>query len=391
MLGIIFGVGSVVAVLSVMEGAKAEMMKQLKALGGNNVIVQSRTLSREDQRQLKEVSRGLRAEADWIAAQCQMIESYAPVNTVSAEVSRGVQLAKCEVVGTTPAFVHVSSFELKDGRFFAPSDEHECRRVCVIEDAVRTQLFDLKDPIGRRIVIDHEYYRVVGVLRGKELSASKSKIVDIGRLNRRIYIPLSCSLHRVTQAAVSHEIDQILFKVASIDLLQEAAGVIDSFFQAAHEAEGVAQDQQEYQVRIAVDLFKQTQQTQLMFNIIMGSSAGISLLVGGIGIMNIMLANVTERRREVGIRRSVGARERDILRQFLIEALGICLFGGLIGVFFGFSLTWGISHFAKWQTLLSAQSVAASLIVSVTDGLIFGTYPAWKAAKMDPIEALRFE
>jgi len=375
-----------------MEGAKAEMMKQLKALGGNNVIVQSRTVSREEQRQLKQISRGLRAvEADQIAAQCEMIEAYAPVNSVNAEASRGVEVAKCEVVGTTPAFVHVSSFELKDGRFFAPSDERGCRRVCVIEDAVREELFDLEDPIGRRIVIDHEYYRVIGVLRGKELSASKSRIVDIARLNQRIYIPLSCSLHRVTQPATSHEIDQILFKVTSVDLLQEAAGVIDCFFESAHGAEGVSPDQRDYQVRIAVDLFKQTQQTQLMFNIIMGSSAGISLLVGGIGIMNIMLANVTERRREIGIRRSVGARERDILRQFLIEALGICLFGGIIGVVFGFGLTWGISHFAKWQTLFSAQGISVSLIVSLTDGLIFGTYPAWKAAKMDPIEALRFE
>jgi len=146
-----------------------------------------------------------------------------------------------------------------------------------------------------------------------------------------------------------------------------------------------------YQVKIALDLFKQTQKTQVVFDIVMGCSAGISLLVGGIGIMNIMLANVNERRREVGIRRSVGARESDILRQFMIEALGICLFGGVLGVGLGLGLTWGIAHFAEWKTLVSIKGLVLSLAVSLTDGLVFGTYPAWKAAKLDPIEALRYE
>jgi len=392
MLGIIFGVGSVVAVLSVMEGAKSEMMKQLKALGGNNIMVHARSLSQENARKLPDVPRGLRAEeGDRVASQSALVEAHAPLDLVSAEVSRGTRIANCDVVGTTPAFIEVSGFQVMEGRFFVPSDERECRRVCVLEDAVRRQLFPLEDPVGEKILIEHEYYLVVGVLAGKEMSESKFKIVDINRLNRRIYIPLSCSLHRVTQSSPGHQIDQIHFKIASAEHLEDAAGMISHFFEIAHAAEDVPGNLRDYEVKIAMDLFKQTQQTQLIFNIVMGSSAGISLLVGGIGIMNIMLANVTERRREIGIRRSVGARELDILRQFLIEALGICLFGGLVGVLFGFGLTWGIAEFAKWKTLLSMQGIALSLIVSLTDGLIFGTYPAWKAAKMDPIEALRYE
>ena len=392
MLGIIFGVSSVMAVLSVVEGARAEMMKQLRALGSNSVLVQFRRLNSERVKRLKHVPRGLTVtEAQTLARQCKLIEAHAPLRKSTVQVSLGGRTLDCEVVGTTHDFLRVSDFEVIEGRWLVRADERDCRRVCVLEEEIRQELFPLRSSLREKIIVNHEYYTVVGVLRGKEVSDSKVKVVDIKKLNRRIYIPLSCSLHRTNQSGPHTEIDEIAMKVTSADHVRTAAAVIDRFFEKAHEAEGVPLSDRNYQVKIALDLFKQTQKTQVVFDIVMGCSAGISLLVGGIGIMNIMLANVNERRREVGIRRSVGARESDILRQFMIEALGICLFGGVLGVGLGLGLTWGIAHFAEWKTLVSIKGLVLSLAVSLTDGLVFGTYPAWKAAKLDPIEALRYE
>ncbi|MEW6359192.1 MAG: ABC transporter permease [Planctomycetota bacterium] len=391
-LGIVFGVSSVMAVLSVVEGAREEVLKQLRALGANNILVTAQGVDKEILRKSKIVSPGLTArEADILRETCNTIEALAPVKKADVKVNLRDQSVDCEVVGTTSDFIRVSNFEIAEGRFLTPSDEKEVRRVCVIEEAIRRELFPLRDPIGQTICIAYELYTIVGVLRGKEISESKFKIVDIQKLNRRIYIPLSCALQRTPQPALDHQIDEITIKVASSDQLRPTARAINSFLVKSHHFDDARPEDMDFAVKVALDLFKQTQKTQLIFDIVMGASAGISLIVGGIGIMNIMLANVTERRREIGIRRSVGARERDILKQFLCEALGICLFGGVLGLGLGLGLTWGIARFAQWKTLVSVNGLLLSLVVSLADGVIFGTYPAWKAAKMDPIEALRYE
>jgi putative ABC transport system permease protein len=391
-LGIIFGVSSVMAVLSVVEGAREEVLKQLRALGANNILVTSRTVDKEILRKSKVVSAGLRVrEAEILRKQCKLISAFAPINKANVKVSLRDQAVDCEVVGTTPDFLRVAAFEVAQGRFIMPSDEKDVRRVCVIEEAIRRELFPLRNAIGQKICIGYEYYTVVGVLRGKEISESKFKIVDIKKLNRRIYVPLSCTLHRMPQPVLGSEIDEITIKVVSSDELRRAARIINNFFAKAHHSESARGGERDFVVKVALDLFQQTQKTQLIFDIVMGCSAGISLIVGGIGIMNIMLANVTERRREIGIRRSVGAKERDILKQFLMEALGICLFGGILGICLGLGLTWGIARFARWKTLVSINGLVLSLIVALADGVIFGTYPAWRAAKLDPIEALRYE
>ena len=306
-------------------------------------------------------------------------------------VTAGERPIDCEVIGTTPSFLRVTDFELADGRFISPVDHRWNLRVCVIEDEIRREVFPLTHPIGQFITIGHELYSVIGVLHSKEATDSKFDVADIKRLNRRIYVPLSCALTRLAQPTMRSQLDELSIRIGSTDHLRAAGRIIDAFFQSAHECEDLDREHHDYEVKIAVDLLKKISPSQLVFDIVMGCSAGISLLVGGIGIMNIMLANVTERRREIGIRRSVGAKQSDILQQFVLEALAICFLGGLLGVCLGFALKWGITAFAEWKTAIVVEGIVLSLAVSLLDGLIFGTYPAWKAAKLDPIEALRYE
>ena len=392
MLGIIFGVASVMAVLSVVAGARGEVLKQLRALGASNILITSQRLSKDKIEDVRLRSKGLCvANGVALAQQCSMIESWAPLKKMQPKVSAGDKPIQCEVVGTTGHFLDVTDFELDSGRFLSEIDERRKLRVCVIEGELRREIFPLAHPIGQQITIGHELYTVVGVLQSKELTESKFDVADIKRLNRRIYVPLSCTLHRMTLPTLGTELDEIFVKIASTDQLRPAAGIISTFLRTAHNCQGLDEEHRDYKVKVAVDLLKKTQHTQLIFDIVMGCSAGISLLVGGIGIMNIMLANVTERRREIGIRRCVGAKQSDVLGQFLLEALAICLVGGLLGVGLGFALKWGITEFAEWKTAVVWDGIVLSLLVSLLDGVIFGTYPAWKAAKMDPIEALRYE
>ncbi len=392
MLGIIFGVASVMAVLSVVAGARGEVLKQLKALGANNILVSARTLSPQKLKDVHLRSQGLRVkDGEELARRCPLVEAWAPLKILKPKVTVGDKPVRCEVVGVTSAFLDVTDFQLAEGRFLSPIDNAQNLRVCVIEDEVRRRAFPLSNPLGKRITIAHELYTIVGVLQSKEITESKFDVADIKRLNRRIYVPLSCALHRMTQPTRGHEIDELSIKIVSTDYLRPAARIISRYLEAAHRAESLAPEQRDYEVKIAMDLLKKTQRTQLIFDIVMGCSAGISLLVGGIGIMNIMLANVTERRREIGIRRSVGARQSDILNQFVLEALATCFVGGLLGVGLGFLLKWGITAFAQWKTAVVWNGIFASFAVALLDGLIFGAYPAWKAARMDPIEALRYE
>jgi len=392
MLGIIFGVASVMAVLSVVAGARGEVMKQMKALGANNILVSAKVPSREKIKDVQIRARGLTlADGERLAQSCRLVEYWAPLKKARTSVTLTDKLVECEVVGTTQDFLNVTEFELAEGRFLSALDDQHCLRVCVIEEEIRKEQFPLREAVGELIGIGHEPYTIIGVLKAKETTESKFDVVDIKRLNRRIYIPISCALNRLTQPTMGHQIDEFSIKIVSFNLLRTAAEIINAFFEKAHEAAGLTSEQRDYEVKIAIDLLRKTQKTELIFDVVMACSAGISLLVGGIGIMNIMLANVTERRREVGIRRSVGARQVDVLKQFLFEAVSICLLGGLLGVLLGLILTWGITTFAHWKTAVSVLGILLALIVSLADGVVFGTYPAWKAAKMDPIEALQYE
>ena len=399
MLGIIFGVASVVAVIAVSEGARGEVLKQLAAMGANNIMVtgldwrSGGSEARDLKKKTRLRSEGLTLrEAEAAFGACNLFQNYAPVRKVRASVRLEETPLNAEVVGTTPAFLPVMGYRLREGRWLEADDEPVARRVCVIEDALRQDYFFISSPLGRTLVIDHEPYTVVGVLESKEASSDKKyDVVDIKQLNRRVYIPLRAALTRTTQEPLTDEISEIIFQCRVAADIRPAAAVLNRFYETSHNMQGQAPDEQDFKVRVAQDLIKQTEESQKIFNYVMGCSAGISLVVGGIGIMNIMLANVTERRREIGIRRAVGATQHDVLRQFLFESLSICLLGGILGCLLGVVFTFAVERNTGWQTSLAWWSMVVALGVSLLDGVIFGTYPAYQAGKLDPIEALRYE
>lgn len=427
MLGIVFGVASVVAVVAVADGGRREVERFLEALGSTNIRVKARTFEDDHEKRVAahKVSDGLKvAEARYLGEVYPVFVAWAPVKHVraynqSVNVRRGTELLSSPaVVGTTPAYLDVMGYGMREGRFISDEDERDVRRVCVIEEEIRRQLWPSGSAIGGTLFIDSEPYEVVGQLAVKftgekkyELAAeprgagdredSARRESDIERkykefaaehhLNRRIYIPLSCALARTTQSLRAAEIDEAIFKVATLDDLVVGKDILIRHLTAAHRMSGFEEGDRDFQVEVPMDLIRQTQTNQRIFNWVIGATAGISLLVGGIGIMNIMLANVTERRREIGIRRAVGATELDILWQFTLEAVGICALGGIVGVFVGWGMSKAVSIFAGYTTSVALWGVVVALIVSVADGLAFGIYPAYKAAKLDPIEALRSE
>jgi len=399
MLGIIFGVASVVAVIAVSEGARGEVLKQLAAMGANNIMVtgldwrSGGSETRDQKKRTRLHSNGLTVrEARAASEQCPLISEHAPLKRVSASVRVNETPVQVEVVGTTHAYLSVMDYRLREGRWLVQPDEESVRRVCVIEDAVRQEYFPIGSALGKNLVIDHEPYEVIGVLTSKELSSDqKYEVVDIKQINRRIYIPISAALARTTRDPLSDEISEVVYQIRSGSEIRPAADWLNRFYEKAHNMEGWVPEERDYKVRVAQDLVKQTEASQNIFNYVMACSAGISLVVGGIGIMNIMLANVTERRREIGIRRAVGATQNDILRQFLFESLSICMLGGVLGCLLGVCFTYLVQSLTQWQTQLAWWSMFVAIAVSLLDGVAFGTYPAWKAGKLDPIEALRYE
>ena len=399
MLGIIFGVASVVAVIAVSEGARGEVMKQLAAIGANNITVSGINWKtggseiRSNKKKSRLFSDGLTLrEAQAAAASCDLFLDYAPLRNVVASVRLGETPVSVDVVGTTPSFLSVMGYRLRDGRWFDPEDEAAARRVCVIEDVIRQEYFPLVAPLLQNLIIDHEPYEVIGVLESKEtVSDTKLKVVNIKQLNRRVYIPLAAALSRTTLEPLSDEVSEIIYKCRGVGDIRAAYAVLNRFYAVAHNMDSKPEDVRDFKISVARDLMKQAEESQKIFNYVMLCSAGISLIVGGIGIMNIMLANVTERRREIGIRRAVGATQHDILYQFLFESLSICLLGGLLGCLLGVAFTFVVHYLTQWETSLAWWSMFMALLVSLLDGVAFGTYPAWKAGQLDPIDALRYE
>lgn len=421
MLGIVFGVASVVAVVSVAEGGKREVLRLLDALGAANIRVKAQNFESdiEKRKAVRSRSEGLRlSEAEYLGEKFPLFAAYAPLRHLApygmpVNVRHGERTVTAPaVVGTTASFLEVTGFKLREGRFLNELDERNYLRVCVLEDEIRREIWPFGEAVGKRLFIDNEPYQVVGVLASKptgerkfepaaepgETSGRESdvdklwkRVVAESRLNRRIYVPLSCAVARTTQAKASSEIDEVIFKVRSVEDLPAAKDTILRFLTAAHRVGNLPPADRDFSVEVAMDLIRQTQENQRIFNWVIGAAAGISLLVGGIGIMNIMLANVTERRREIGIRRAVGASERDVIRQFLSEAMAICLVGGVVGLFLGFAMSELISLLAGYSTAIALWGVLVGLFVSIADGITFGIYPAYKAAKVDPIEALQME
>jgi putative ABC transport system permease protein len=394
-LGILFGVGSVVAVVSVSAGAREQVLRQLRAMGASNVMVRSLKKSGDLEKWKQVRARnggGLTIrEADVFAESCQLLESYSPLKVLSAKAKYGDRQVGGEVVAVRPSFLDTSGFVIKSGRFISAEDNRLTRRVCVLEEHVARIVFGPGGALDMIIWIDAEPYQVIGVLEAKQVSERKYEVADITALNKRIYVPLATGLARTTRDRLAGEVDEVIFRAKKDVDPRKLAAIVGRFYEASHGMSGLKASDRDYEVTVTLDLVRQAQEAQRVFSIVLAAGAGISLLVGGIGIMNIMLANIQERRREIGIRRAMGATQADIVWQFMMEAMLVCVAGGVLGLGLGVLLSAAINYWAEWVTDISLWGLVFSLGVAFVDGVLFGTYPAWKAARLDPIEALQYE
>lgn len=409
MLGVIFGVAAVIAMVSIGEGAKQEALDQIRLMGTNVVHVKRGQITGELAEKAEERSPyGLKlSDTAALHGICSFARRIVAVREVFADVKNGEVPVPVKVVGTEPDYVTVTRSTVSQGRFLDWHDINGRELVCVLGAIAKRDLFGFSPAVGRSVKISGELFRVVGVMEPKEIGTAKAASA-LRDLNTDIYIPITSSVNNFNVAAqtvmpsdpvklhsMSHRmrsrpsaansgLTEIIMEVDSDEAAVPSADVIRSILDRQHK--GI----KDYEIVIPAELLRQSQQTQRIFNIVMAAIASISLLVGGIGIMNIMLATVTQRTREIGIRRCVGATRWDIIRQFMLEALVITCAGGLMGVAFGVGGAKGITDFAGWRTVVSVQAVIVSFSVSALVGVVFGLYPAVRAAMVDPIEALRY-
>ncbi len=390
MLGIIFGVAAVIAMLSIGEGAKQESLDQIRQMGINNIIVQhwdkdddEAAGSNTDQNR----SRGLSwDDAASIEKICPIADFVTPQRELKVKAQTQSNTFRTIAVGTTPDYLTILDAKMGSGVFFSNQDLRESKRVCVLGADAKRALFFFDDPLGGRIKIRNQWFTVIGVLADKGAAGGKiGGVLEVRNTDEDIYIPLTTLLNRFHWETGEAELTQITVNIPDSAQLQEAAAIVRTILNRRHR--GV----EDFKIAIPEELLRQSQKTQQIFNIVMGCIAGISLLVGGIGIMNIMLASVLERTREIGIRRALGARRHDILSQFLVESLLVSLIGGLIGVMLGCAIPEIITLYAGWRTIVQPWTIALALGVSGTIGIGFGIYPARQAALLNPIDALRYE
>lgn len=409
MLGVIFGVGAVIAMLSIGEGAKKEALEQISILGINNIIIEAQA---PDEKANSNVgmarSPGLSLDdAANIAEFDKLVDNVVPQRfEAPTVVSYGSSEAPARVVATTSDYTLSSSVEVEYGRFLSPLDEADFSQVCVLGANTKKALFAFEEALGKNIRVGDMNFTVIGVMADKYIARGKVEGFQLKNLNEDVYIPFSTAVKKMerhypeaiqirmtkygpeTSSDVAFnvpEIDQLTVTVKDIAYVEPVTKLVKSILKRRHF------DVDDYQVVVPESLLRQTEKTQEIFNIVMGAIAGISLLVGGIGIMNIMLATVLERTREIGVRRAVGATQLDIMRQFLVEAVTICLLGCLVGVALGLLLAKVIAYYADWPTVVSIFSIILSVGVSTAVGVIFGLYPARKAARLNVIDALRYE
>ena len=390
MLGMIFGVGAVVAMLSITAGAQKEMMSFIDQLGVNNIIVEAReSVDRNELQTVRAISPGLSLR-DYraISENVQGLAAITPrkrfkPQRVLPKTSQEPPL----LIGVLPNFVEINSLKLISGRFFSEEEHLKSVPVCVLGEAAKVNLLGYEDAIGKFVKVNDTWLQVVGVLSQQASSDTEEAGVQASNRNNMVIAPFNTVMRRFEDdnSYLKDEIDGVYMKVLpNVDSI-ETSEVVKAILAATHKDAG------DFTVIVPAGLLAQRKQTQFIFQVVMICIAGISLLVGGIGIMNIMLATVLERTREIGIRRAIGARQGDIIRQFLTEAVLISIVGGLIGIAFGIGLSQIIAGAAGWTTVVTTSSIAVSFGVSVGIGLLFGIYPAVQAAKLDPIEAIRYE
>jgi putative ABC transport system permease protein len=387
-LGIIFGVGAVITMLSIGEGAKREALEKFKTLGVNNIIIRDKNLSEKELEEVRaKFSRGLSLkDAEAVKSIVPTVELISPQAEIEVEAKYEDKSVKSTIVGVTSSFKDILNFEPNVGTFLTDDHHNRSLRVCILGAEVVKSLFPVESPLGKKVKLDDQWFEVIGTMGNKTLFTETVGELAARNLNQDIYIPLSSFLSRFTkEEKLASEIDQLTAKVFDSDQLVESAAIIKRILERRHHKN------EDFDIVIPYELLKQEEKERRIYNMVLGSIAAISLLVGGIGIMNIMLATVLERTREIGIRRALGAKQNEILFQFLIEAVGLSFLGGFIGVVLGISMSLFISSIAEFSTVITPISVFVAFGVSGAVGVIFGTFPAKKAAKVNPIEALRYE
>jgi putative ABC transport system permease protein len=373
--GVVFGVAAVTAVSSVGEGARREAVEQIGDLGIDTITVRARAAAGGGAPAPLRLS-----DADAVRAVGADLVAVAPVREARAPVRAGSRATDAGVVGTTADYASAARLRLGSGRFLADVDVDQRRRVAVLGASVASDLFPLGDPRGQRVLVGGDWYDVVGVAEGRGARRSRGGPIRSRDVNTAVFVPL-LALDRGSDPRPDG-IEEIVVRVDDAEHVARAAEVVKSVVKRTTGSDA-------FEVVVPREILRQKERTQRIFNVVTGAIAAISLLVGGIGIMNIMLASVAERTREVGIRRAVGASRRDIGAQFLVESSLLTATGGVLGTVLGVAGSAAIQQLAGWPTALSAQMLATGLVTATAVGLGFGFYPAWEAAHLEPMEALR--
>lgn len=416
-LGLIFGVASVISMLSIGKGAEQEIMEQLKILGANNVIVKPVIEQEEgkvidesnDTKENKKFSPGLTMQdVKNMYQTIPHIDFISPEVVYETMVIRSGLKRSVKLVGVQSEYFLSSDIKLSQGNMFSKSQLENSAPVCIIGNGIKAKFFPKDEPIGKSIKCGNVWLRVIGVIHDRIISEKNISKLGIRDYNMDIYAPISTVILRsknrslVTKDDILknsrgwnensekttsnyHQIDRVVIRVEDTEYMAGVADVINRMLTRLHN------EVVDFEIILPQALLEQEQRTKKIFNIVLGAIASISLLVGGIGIMNIMLASVLERIREIGIRMAVGATSNDIIMQFLLESIIIGVTGGLIGIILGFAFSYGIEKFSGIITIITPFSILLSLIVSVSIGLIFGILPAKRAAEQDPVVSLRYE
>ena len=400
-LGIVFGVCSVIAMLAIGEGASYEAQEQIKSLGSQNIILTS-VKPPEDQKVSDKGSQSYVLAYGITYKDVSRIHDTIPGVTVvlPARVIRDYvwnisRRMDSEICGTVPWYPEMRNHRVAEGRFFTGNDMDARASVCVLGADMVPGLFPLESPLGKHVRIGGDYYQVIGIM---EAQGHGPKTDDDQAQNKpavhRMFIPLETARMRYGDVLIRRrsgsfeaervELHELTIKVDKLERVTGVAGAIKQVMERNHK-------KKDYQIDVPLEMLRRAERTKQIFNIVLGSIAAISLLVGGIGIMNIMLASVTERTREIGIRRALGARRRDIITQFLVETVLLSGAGGIMGVLLGVVIPFLVSHIAGMKTIVTFWSPLLAFGISALVGVVFGIYPALRAAKMDPVEALRHE
>jgi putative ABC transport system permease protein len=388
MLGIIFGTASVIAMISIGEGAKKQAMAKYQDLGVSNIIIRDKDLTDADLEVVRtKFSQGLSLDdAKAIRDIVPGVQGVAPQSETKLDAMYGDKSSKATVIGVTPEVTSILNYRMDRGGFIDNDHYNRQLKICILGANIARELFRYEDPMGKNIKLGDQWFEVTGVLKTKALFTETVGELAARDLNNDVYIPLSTFSKRIPKAnTLSSELKQVTIKLSGSEKLMESAGIIRSIINRRHF------NNDDFSIIIPYELMEQEKKETRIYNLLLASIAAISLIVGGIGIMNIMLASVMERTQEIGIRRAVGGRRSDIMGQFVTEAMTMSLTGGLIGVLLGIVLSVGISLLTAVKTNLTLYSILIAFSFSVIVGITFGYLPAKRAADLKPIDSIRHD